>query len=74
MFCEAYYKARNIPVADDIEQLLLAFAERVDSRGLAASALNTLVESGNISEFTALDRIDEWKDKHYPGRRQQGET
>lgn len=69
LFCETYYKARDLRIPDDVEALLLAFAERTDSRGLAVGALNTLVESGNICELTALDHIDDWKDRNYPGRR-----
>lgn len=69
LFCEAYYEARDIPVPRDVERLLLDFVERTDSRGLAAGALNVLVESGSISELTALDRIDDWKDRNWPWRR-----
>jgi len=68
IFLEAYYKGCQTSVPDEIEALLLAFVERTDSRGLAVGALNVLVESGNIGEFTALDRIDEWKDRNYPWR------
>lgn len=42
-------QARDIPVPDDIEQLLLAFAERTDSRGFAVAALNTLAASSTAS-------------------------
>jgi len=29
--------------------------------------LNVLVETGNISEFEALDRIDDWKERNNYG-------
>jgi len=48
-----------------VEKLLVGLVARTDSRGLAVGALNILVESGNISEFTALDHIDDWKERNY---------
>jgi hypothetical protein len=38
------------------------------SRSIAFGALNFLVETGAISEFQALDRIDEWKERNEPRR------
>jgi len=38
-------------------------AETTDSRSTATGALNVLV--GEISDMEALDRLDDWKDKHY---------
>lgn len=43
---------------------LLSLAERTDSRSTAFNALNALVETGTISEFEALDRMDDWKSRH----------
>jgi hypothetical protein len=43
---------------------LLALAEQTDSRSTAFGALNALVETGKISEFQALDRLDDWKSRH----------
>jgi hypothetical protein len=65
-FLEDYFKAREgMPVADDIVAGLLSVVERTDNRSNATGALNVLVEAETISEFEALDRISEWKDKHY---------
>lgn len=64
-FVDLYYKARQGHIPHDMEELLLRFVNRTDSRGLAVGALNVLVESGNISEFTALDQIDAWKERNY---------
>jgi len=33
-------------------------------RSVAVGALDLLVKTGNISEFEALSRIDEWKEKN----------
>jgi len=42
----------------------LPLAERTHSRSTDYSALNALVETGKISEFQALDRLDDWKSRH----------
>ena len=65
LFCEAYYASRQDGVPEELEKILFALVSKTDSRGLAVGALNVLVESGNISEFTALDHIDDWKERHY---------
>ena len=65
LFLESYYKARKISVPADVEKLLIDFAEKTDSRSKAVGALNILVEAGNISEFVALDYIDDWKERNY---------
>ena len=64
LFLESYYKARKTIVSADIEELLIDFVEKTDSRSKAVGALNILVESGNISEFAALDYIAEWKERN----------
>lgn len=64
LFCEKYY-ARIGDVPEDVMQLLFGVVEKTKSRGIASGALNTLVESGDISEFEALDRIDDWKERNY---------
>lgn len=63
LFCEEYY-ARVGGVPEDVMQLLFGLVEKTKSRGIASGALNVLVESGDINEFEALDRIDDWKDRH----------
>jgi hypothetical protein len=40
-------------------------AETTDRRSTATGALNVLVETGEISDLQALDRIDDWKERHY---------
>ncbi len=63
LFCDSYYKARDISVPEDVEALLLAFAKRTDSHGLAVGALDVLVQAGNVDELDALDRMDDWKER-----------
>ena len=48
-----------------IHAALLTVAETTDSRSTATGALNVLVETGEISDMEALDRLDDWKDKHH---------
>jgi len=38
---------------------------RTKSRSVIFKALNIQVSNGNISEFEALDRLDDWKEKNY---------
>ena len=66
IFLEDYFKAREgMEVPDDIHTALLTVAETTDSRSTATGALNVLVETGEISDMEALDRLDDWKDKHH---------
>ena len=66
IFLEDYFKAREgMEVPDDIHAALLAVAQTTDSRSTATGALNVLVETGEISDMEALDRLDDWKDRHY---------
>jgi hypothetical protein len=66
IFLGDYFKAREgMEVPDDIHTALLTVAETTDSRSIATGALNVLVETGEISDIEALDRLDEWKDNHY---------
>ena len=37
---------------------------RIPDLATATGALNVLVETGEISDMEALDRLDDWKDKH----------
>ena len=64
LFLESYYKARKTSVPADVENLLIDFSEKTDSRSKAVCALNILVEAGNISELVALNCIDDWKEKN----------
>lgn len=68
VFCDMY-KERDARVPAELQSLLLDVAKRTDRRGVASGALSVLVDAGEISEFEALDRIDDWKDRNYPWRR-----
>ncbi len=65
LFLEQFYEVKGVGIPYDIEEKLLKFVLRTDSRGLAVGALNILVEAGNICEVTALDHIDDWKERNY---------
>jgi hypothetical protein len=66
IFLEDYIKAREgMEVPDDIHTALLTVAKTTDSRSTATGALNVLVETGEISDMEALDRLDDWKQEHY---------
>ena len=67
IFLEAYLVARKEEPDEDLKAAIMRFAKRTKRRGLAAGALNVLVETGTISEFEACDRIDEWKTEHWGG-------
>jgi hypothetical protein len=67
VFCENYYQLQPEGVPEEIEELLLRVVQKTDSRGIATGALSVLVEAGNISEFEALDRIDDWKERNHYG-------
>ena len=64
-FLGDYFKARaEMPVPEDIVEGLLVVAEKSNSRSTATGALNVLVETGQISELEACDRIADWKAEH----------
>ena len=66
VFLEKYYVAREderVPKA--IKAEILAVATKTTSRAIAVTALNVLVETGDIGEFEAFDRLDRWKAKHF---------
>jgi hypothetical protein len=63
-FLEEYFSERDLQPDDTLENDLLSLAEQTDSRSTAYRALNVLVETGAIDEFEALDRFEEWKNKH----------
>ena len=62
-FLEQYFRARNLSPDDATVTDLLSLAEKATSRSIAVQALNALVETNTISEFEALDRMDDWKSK-----------
>lgn len=63
-FLQGYFTERDLSPDDDLIDELLSLAETTNSRSTAFNALNTLVETGIISELEALSRLDDWKDKH----------
>jgi len=63
-FLQRYLAARDLLPDEATTEELLTLAERTDSRCTAFSALNALVETGRISEFQALERLDDWKSRH----------
>lgn len=64
-FIKLFYQTKENSIPIEVEEKLLKFVLKTDSRGLAVGALNILVEAGNICEFTALEHIDEWKERNY---------
>jgi len=62
---EEYFQTRNLSPDDGTVSDLLSLAEIAASRSTVFHALNALVESGVISEFEALDRVDAWKSKRH---------
>lgn len=60
------FQDRDEAPDDDLVESLLRVAERTRSRSIAFGALNFLVETGAISEFQALDRMDAWKEGNEP--------
>ncbi len=66
VFLERYLVAReDEPVPKAIRAEILAVATKSTSREIAVTALNVLVETGDIDEFEALERLDRWKTKNY---------
>jgi hypothetical protein len=62
-FLEEYFRERGQSPDEPVIDELLSLAERTNSRSTAAQALNALVETNTISEFEALDRMDDWKSR-----------
>jgi hypothetical protein len=62
-FLKYYYLNRNISPPDFILETLNNLIHKTDDRSVAVSALDLMVETGEISEFCALSRIDDWKDR-----------
>jgi len=63
-FLEEYFRAREgMSAPAEVVDGLFSVVERTDNRSNATGALNVLVKAGHISEFEALDRLDDWKDR-----------
>jgi hypothetical protein len=63
-FLSHYFTTRDEAPDDETMADLLALSKRTDARSTVFSALNALVETGRISEFEAIDRMDDWKSGH----------
>lgn len=61
---EIYFKKRNIEPDEEIINRIDKRFEKAKTRSEAVGCLSFLVNTGVISEFEALDRIDEWKEKN----------
>jgi hypothetical protein len=64
-FSENYFIKRNLPLDTETIEILDKIILQTKDRSIAVSALDIQVKLGHISEFEALMRIDEWKEKHY---------
>jgi hypothetical protein len=60
------FQDRDEAPDEELVDVLLGVAKRTRSRSIAFGALNFLVETGVISEFQALDRLDAWKEQNQP--------
>ena len=63
-FQENYIRNRGIPLDSEIIEILDKIIIQTKDRSVAVGALDLQVKTGNISEFEALSRIDEWKEKN----------
>jgi hypothetical protein len=63
-FLAEYFERRGLSPDDDLTGELLRLAERAEHRSTATGALSALVETGTISEWEALNRLDDWKLRH----------
>lgn len=61
---QAYYKQREEVPNDDLIAIIDKRIEKTKKRVEATSGLNFQVETGLISEWEALSRLDEWKEKN----------
>ncbi len=59
-----YYLERNETPSEEIIEIIDKRIEKTKHRGEAVSGLNLQVETGLISEFEALSRLDEWEEKN----------
>jgi len=62
-FLENYSDEQNKPLNFDITELLDEIIFKTRDRTIAVAALDVQVQKGHISEFEAMLRIDEWKEK-----------
>ena len=60
-FLKQYFTERDFLMDDTIIDELLSLAATTDSRSTVFGALDALVETGAISEYEAMSRMDDWK-------------
>lgn len=60
-----YYISRELDVDEDVNIQLIDISKKTKYKDIAVGALSVLVDTDVISEFDALDSIDEWKEKIY---------
>jgi len=61
---ENYSRGRDISLPPKMVELLDSIIRKTKDRSVAVTALNLEVEAGLISEFEALSRIDDWKERN----------
>lgn len=66
-FYENYRRGRNISLTPEMVEQLDDITRKTKDRSVAVTVLNLQVEEGLISEFEALYRIDEWKERNPDG-------
>jgi len=64
-FLEEYYGARKTSPDPKTVKALERLADRTGSHTIAMSALNALVQTGEMSEMGALIKIEDWKEKRW---------
>ncbi len=67
-FLEEHYVSQNYQLPPDIIEELGKIVEQTKSRSIAVGALDIQVQAGEISEFGALSRIDNWEEKNCSDR------
>ncbi len=63
-FLKHFYVRMDKDVEDDLYEQLIKMSEKTKKREVASGALDVLVRTGTISDWEALDRIDEWKQEN----------
>lgn len=63
-FLENYVHNRKIPLSSEIVELLDKIILQTKDRTVAVGVLDLQVKTKHISEFEALSRIEEWKEKN----------
>jgi hypothetical protein len=65
LFLKAYYVRDGWSLDEEVIERLEALSARTSKRAIASGALGVLIEARVITELGALDRMDEWKEKHW---------